>query len=1326
MELVQLRQSLIDGFTSDRGRIIVFTNIKRLSSESEYFYGENIGKLLAAWHHVVGLSLSVEPIDQYPSCFGGFIHLLESTSIIANSGGDRGVEEYSRIILMDGGRKTRNFLCTLSGGGFAGLIPTIDGTVWEWVFLSCLWIKCTLNVPNDWILLVASDYVVLPGNKGPEPEEEQPLQELGGMIPLDDDLEYVFAEMDAILFVRPIHIATLPAEVDLCSKGIVVSRDGRFIRFVEKPDGEELEELLHLVASSPSYALWENVMLSALHQRLLLRAHQMVDMQLLQQLPVSFYAALFEAATTEGGARSFADRWSQRKQLRPAHLTREECENQWRQFAESSTNIVDPTKVAIITLPPAQLQLLDLGTPLGFTDAMVKLSQATKGLSPPLQHSVCWDSDSYHVPATQKTLRSTVPAISIRGPLHRLHLSRVFMQGAGRVVLDTTAAHVILSDCCLQATHTNDVITIGGAYDCCLIQCRLVGSFALGAESCGLCLGLDTTATPVISLNATTAESQVEDDDHITSDVHVPARIVQTTVPLRSLSQGSAIAAQTFSHPMLLAPSRETLERNHFAGASFLNIAQVLSLHSLLCAETHLPYAKQGFLSLDGFIERECQGTGICRKSLQLNAPLSHRFVADYFQWAFPNEMPQVIASAPGRINLCGAHTDWSLHTVLGTAVKLLPIHEARLSPSSSSSFSSSTGECGRTYVAAAAIPSRDSRSRPAASVTHLRLISLSQPPGAQRRELIIDIDGGGRKDGGGWKDALAAARLPPSDSLSWSNYVLGILHADVEGIAAWLATGEIERLDLMLCSDLPQGVGLSSSASLEVAVAGALTALRRQEDPSRQPQEVWRLAKLGNVGENSFVGVDSGMLDQGMCAFGRSGHLLSLQCGGEDSFPSAVPLPLASRCTLAIINTGTSRSLAAFGMKGGVDPIVSRYWWETSEVNAVNLRVRRYWFGVSFLLQCATGQYEGMARLQKGTLHSSSAFVRAMMSVYGEETLLVVGKEDYLRLQTIAAQETVPGTSVDVNVDVDDNDNTSPSTSMPFKMNIPVLMEKRIEANANAEQLTVPRSSWESLVAQSQFPRHLEVRIADLLDLVMYIISENERIQILSGILRGSLHQWLSEDNVAMRQEVFLSLIEEMGMLAASLYPSYLYPQLILSELLERLSPALSGTSSVEPMEFSLDEMHVMFAMISELSWVYKRDFFKGDSKYGTLERAFSLARSMNDMVAEHSPNERILPPCFGIASLGAGWAGTLVVFIARSDDENTEDCFWLPLLEYLFTGNLPQDCPAAMLKLTSQLDVVPYCQNRKLRKHCDLDPNKVAIWRAETSNGLQCEILP
>jgi galactokinase len=136
------------------------------------------------------------------------------------------------------------------------------------------------------------------------------------------------------------------------------------------------------------------------------------------------------------------------------------------------------------------------------------------------------------------------------------------------------------------------------------------------------------------------------------------------------------------------------------------------------------------------------------------------------------------------------------------------------------------------------------------------------------------------------------------SSAHPWSNYVRGV----VRGLRARGDT--LKGANLLIESDVPLGSGLSSSAALEVATGYAFQLLNGIEMMGEE------LALLAQAAENTFVGVQCGIMDQFISALGREGHALMIDC--RDLSYEAVPLP--NEAHIVICNSGVHHSLGDSG----------------------------------------------------------------------------------------------------------------------------------------------------------------------------------------------------------------------------------------------------------------------------------------------------------------------------------------------------------------------------------------------------------------------------
>ncbi|HZG76339.1 MAG TPA: galactokinase [Paenibacillus sp.] len=102
-----------------------------------------------------------------------------------------------------------------------------------------------------------------------------------------------------------------------------------------------------------------------------------------------------------------------------------------------------------------------------------------------------------------------------------------------------------------------------------------------------------------------------------------------------------------------------------------------------------------------------------------------------------------------------------------------------------------------------------------------------------------------------------------------WMNYP--------KGVAAFLQQEGLEfkrGYDVLFSGAIPNGAGLSSSASIEVVTGYGLLALEGAE-----PIDTVKLALLSQKVENKFVGVNCGIMDQFAVANGKKDHAILLMC---------------------------------------------------------------------------------------------------------------------------------------------------------------------------------------------------------------------------------------------------------------------------------------------------------------------------------------------------------------------------------------------------------------------------------------------------------------
>jgi galactokinase len=129
----------------------------------------------------------------------------------------------------------------------------------------------------------------------------------------------------------------------------------------------------------------------------------------------------------------------------------------------------------------------------------------------------------------------------------------------------------------------------------------------------------------------------------------------------------------------------------------------------------------------------------------------------------------------------------------------------------------------------------------------------------------------------------------------SWFEYFRG---------CAWAlrdAGHPLSGFDAALAGDIPQGAGLASSAALEVTTILAFAEAGGYELPKIE------VAQLAQRAENEWVGIRCGIMDQAICALGKAGKAMLLDCRSlEHQFYT-----LPADTVVAVMDTVTRHSLA-------------------------------------------------------------------------------------------------------------------------------------------------------------------------------------------------------------------------------------------------------------------------------------------------------------------------------------------------------------------------------------------------------------------------------
>ena len=201
-------------------------------------------------------------------------------------------------------------------------------------------------------------------------------------------------------------------------------------------------------------------------------------------------------------------------------------------------------------------------------------------------------------------------------------------------------------------------------------------------------------------------------------------------------------------------------------------------------------------------------------------------------------EAPALIAHAPGRVNIIGEHTDYNEGFVFPAAINF------------------------GTWVAATKRADNDI------------VVTAMDYENQQNQFSLSDIN--------------------YDEEQGWANYVRGVVKVLKEAIP------DFGGANLLVTGNVPQGAGLSSSASFEVAILKALSALYEL------PLDGVQAALLGQKAENTFVGCSCGIMDQLISAMRNEGMAMLLDC--QSLAIEHSPLPDSHQ--IVIINSNVKRGL--------------------------------------------------------------------------------------------------------------------------------------------------------------------------------------------------------------------------------------------------------------------------------------------------------------------------------------------------------------------------------------------------------------------------------
>ncbi len=129
-----------------------------------------------------------------------------------------------------------------------------------------------------------------------------------------------------------------------------------------------------------------------------------------------------------------------------------------------------------------------------------------------------------------------------------------------------------------------------------------------------------------------------------------------------------------------------------------------------------------------------------------------------------------------------------------------------------------------------------------------------------------------------------------------WGNYVKGVVN-EFQKIGK-----QVGGFEMLINGDIPNGAGLSSSASVELLTAVMLN------DFFDAGMDMLEMVKLCQRAENTFMGVNCGIMDQFAVGMGKADQAMMLNCLNLEF--DYVPFVLKG-CKLVIGNTNKKRGLA-------------------------------------------------------------------------------------------------------------------------------------------------------------------------------------------------------------------------------------------------------------------------------------------------------------------------------------------------------------------------------------------------------------------------------
>ncbi|EHL16478.1 galactokinase [Peptoanaerobacter stomatis] len=130
----------------------------------------------------------------------------------------------------------------------------------------------------------------------------------------------------------------------------------------------------------------------------------------------------------------------------------------------------------------------------------------------------------------------------------------------------------------------------------------------------------------------------------------------------------------------------------------------------------------------------------------------------------------------------------------------------------------------------------------------------------------------------------------------TWANYVMGVVkYIEQKGY-------KIGGFDLLIYGNIPNGSGLSSSASLELLIGQIINTLYNDNNIP-----ILELIKIGQLAENEFIGINSGIMDQFIIGIGKKDNAVLIN---TDTLEYEYNPFILKGYKIVILNTNKRREL--------------------------------------------------------------------------------------------------------------------------------------------------------------------------------------------------------------------------------------------------------------------------------------------------------------------------------------------------------------------------------------------------------------------------------